>query len=123
MFRMSETRLARNIMYRTKNIIGAICALALSLTSFIAAFGQQPSVIGRTYKESKPASEPSPQRPRGAPNVIYLGLDRVGYAPRGSYGSEIQTPNLDRLAANGLRYTNFHTTALCSPSRAALLTG
>jgi arylsulfatase len=110
-------------MYRTKNIIGAICALALSLTAFIAALGQQPRVIGRTYKESKPAWEPSPQAPRGAPNVIYLVLDDVGYAQLGSYGSEIQTPNLDRLAANGLRYTNFHTTALCSPSRAALLTG
>jgi arylsulfatase len=110
-------------MNRTKNIIGAICALALSLAAFIAALGQQPRVIGRTYKESKPAWEPSPQAPRGAPNVIYLVLDDVGYAQLGCYGSEIQTPNLDRLAANGLRYTNFHTTALCSPSRAALLTG
>jgi arylsulfatase len=50
-------------------------------------------------------------------------LDDVGYAQLGCYGSEIQAPNLDWLAANGLRYTNFHTTALCSPSRAALLTG
>jgi arylsulfatase len=110
-------------MNRTKNIIRIICALALSLTAFSPASGQQPRVIGRTYKESKPTWEPLPQAPRGAPNVIYLVLDDVGYAQLGSYGSEIQTPNLDRLAANGLRYTNFHTTALCSPSRAALLTG
>lgn len=110
-------------MNRTKKITRIIGVLALSLTAFSAAFGQQPRVIGRTYKESKPAWEPLPQAPRGAPNVIYLVLDDVGYAQLGCYGSEIQTPNLDRLAANGLRYTNFHTTALCSPSRAALLTG
>jgi len=79
--------------------------------------------IGRTYKDSKPAWELPPQAPKGAPNVIYLVLDDVGYAQLGCYGSEIQTPNLDRLAAGGLRYTNFHTTSLCSPSRACLLTG
>jgi arylsulfatase len=110
-------------MSPTKKITLIICALSLSLMAFTAALGQQPRVIGRTYKESKPAWEPAPQAPRGAPNVIYLVLDDVGYAQLGCYGSEIQTPNLDRLAANGLRYTNFHTTALCSPSRAALLTG
>ena len=81
-------------MNQTKNIIRIICALALSLTALIAALGQQPRVIGRTYKESKPAWEPSPQAPRGAPNVIYLVLDDVGYAQLGCYGSEIQTPNL-----------------------------
>jgi arylsulfatase len=84
---------------------------------------QQQGVIGRTYKESKPAWEPPVQAPAGAPNVIYLVLDDVGFAQLGCYGSEIKTPNLDKLAAGGLRYTNFHTTALCSPSRAALLTG
>jgi len=60
---------------------------------------------------------------QGLANVIYLVLDDVGYAQLGCYGSEIQTPNLDRIAAGGLRYTNFHTTSLCSPSRACLLTG
>src|SRR5262245_52147127 len=79
--------------------------------------------IGRSYKDSKPFWELPPQAPRGAPNVIYLVLDDVGYAQLGCYGSEIQTPNIDRLAAGGLRYTNFHTTSLCSPTRAALLTG
>jgi arylsulfatase len=102
-----------------KNIFCLVVLLAFSC----AAFAQQDRVIGRTYKESKPAWEPLPQAPAGAPNVIYLVLDDVGYAQLGSYGSEINTPNLDKLAANGLRYTNFHTTALCSPSRAALLTG
>lgn len=60
------------------------------------------------------------QTPRSAPNVIYLVLDDVGFADLGCYGSEIKTPNIDRLAANGLRYNNFHTTALCSPTRATL---
>jgi arylsulfatase A-like enzyme len=84
---------------------------------------QRGGVVGRTYKDSKPSWELPPQAPKGAPNVIYLVLDDVGYAQLGCYGSEIQTPNLDRLAAGGLRYSNFHTTSLCSPSRACLLTG
>ena len=79
--------------------------------------------IGRSYRESKPSWELPAQPPKSAPNVIYLVLDDVGFAQLGCYGSEIQTPNIDRLAAGGLRYTNFHTTSLCSPSRAALLTG
>jgi arylsulfatase A-like enzyme len=83
---------------------------------------QRPN-IGRSYKDSKPAWELPPQAPKGAPNVIYLVLDDVGYAQLGCFGSQIQTPNIDKIAAGGLRYTNFHTTSLCSPSRACLLTG
>jgi len=66
-----------------------------------------------------------PERPdlSGLPNVVYIVLDDVGFAQFGCYGSSIDTPNMDRLAANGLRYTNYHTTTLCSPSRACLLTG
>ncbi len=80
-------------------------------------------VIGRSYHESTP-SWPEPARaPAGAPNVVFVVLDDVGFADLGCYGSEIETPNMDRLAANGLRYTGFHTTAMCSPTRAALLTG
>ena len=100
-----------------------ILAFVLASVSAFTALAQQPGVIGRTYKESKPAWETATTAPPGAPNVIYLVLDDVGFAHLGCYGSEIKTPNLDRLATNGLRYTNFHTTALCSPSRAALLTG
>ena len=62
-------------------------------------------------------------RAEGAPNVVVVLLDDVGYAQFGCYGSTISTPTFDRLAANGLRYSNFHTTALCSPTRACLLTG
>ena len=107
-------------MNHIKSAIGTIAILAFSL---VASFAQPPGIAGRTWKESKPAWESLPQAPQGAPNVIYLVLDDVGFAQLGCYGSQIQTPNLDKLAANGLRYNNFHTTALCSPSRAALLTG
>ena len=81
-------------------------------------------VIGRTLAESEPWW-PDPVTPRrdDAPNVVVILLDDTGFAHFGCYGSTIETPNIDRLAANGLRYTNFHTTALCSPTRACLLTG
>jgi arylsulfatase len=82
-------------------------------------------VIGRTFDDSTPWWPPLPQPPLGAesPNVVIVLLDDVGYAQFGCYGSDIATPTFDRLAADGLRYSNFHTTALCSPTRAALLTG
>jgi arylsulfatase len=81
-----------------------------------------PGVIGRTYRDSVPAW-PEPPAGLGQPNVVVVVLDDTGFAHLGCYGSELATPHIDRLAAGGLRYTNFHTTALCSPSRAALLTG
>jgi arylsulfatase len=99
-----------------------LCSV-IALTFALTTYAQQPGTTGRTWRESRAAWEPLPKAPPGAPNVIYLVLDDVGFAQLGCYGSEIQTPNLDKLAANGLRYNNFHTTALCSPSRAALLTG
>ena len=80
-------------------------------------------VVGRTLETSTPWWPPFPSAPDGAPNVVMVLLDDVGYAQFGCYGSDIATPTFDRLAANGLRYSNFHTTALCSPTRAALLTG
>jgi len=81
--------------------------------------------IGENYKDSTPDWKPALPltAPEGAPNVIVIVLDDVGYGHLGCYGGPIDTPNLDKLAAGGLRYTNFHTTALCSPSRGALLTG
>ncbi len=79
--------------------------------------------IGRYHWESEPWWPEEPRPPAGAPNVLLVVLDDVGFAQLGCYGSDIDTPNLDALAANGLRYTNFHTTALCSPTRACVLTG
>jgi arylsulfatase len=82
-----------------------------------------PGVIGRTFDVSSPAW-PQPVRARkGAPNVLFIILDDTGYGQLGCYGSPIRTPNLDRLAAGGLRYANMHTTALCSPTRSCVLTG
>jgi arylsulfatase A-like enzyme len=79
--------------------------------------------IGRTHLDSEPWFEPKPKPAPGSPNIIFVVLDDVGYADLGCYGSEIRTPNMDGLAARGLRYSNFHTTTLCSPTRACLLTG
>ncbi|WP_254663243.1 sulfatase-like hydrolase/transferase [Haladaptatus sp. W1] len=79
--------------------------------------------IGRTYDESE-AWWPEPTRaPEDAPNVLMIVLDDVGFGQIGCYGGLIDTPNIDRLAENGLQYNNFHTTALCAPTRSCLLTG
>jgi arylsulfatase A-like enzyme len=79
--------------------------------------------IGRSIHESTPAWTPPPEAPENAPNVVFVVLDDVGYGQVGCYGGLCETPNLDRLAARGIRFGNFHTTALCSPTRACLLTG
>ncbi len=64
-----------------------------------------------------------PKAPDGAPNVLYIVLDDVGYSAMSCYGGPIETPNIDRIASKGVRYTQWHTTALCSPTRSCLLTG
>ena len=79
--------------------------------------------IGRTHQDSTPWWPEIPTPREGSPNVLVILLDDTGFAHFGCYGSTIATPNVDRLATAGLRYTNFHTTALCSPTRACLLTG
>lgn len=79
--------------------------------------------IRETYKESAPEKLKLITPPGGAPNVLLILLDDAGYGQTGTFGGLIPTPTLDRLAAGGLRYTRFHVTALCSPTRAALLTG
>jgi arylsulfatase A-like enzyme len=79
--------------------------------------------IGRTYADSQGWWPPLGGAPDGAPNVVVVLLDDVGYAQFGAYGSDIATPTFDRLASEGRRYANYHTTSLCSPTRACLLTG
>ena len=79
--------------------------------------------IGRTLDESEPHFPSSPHPGDNAPNVVLVLVDDTGFAQLGCYGSDIDTPNLDALARNGLQFTNFHVTPLCSPTRAALLTG
>jgi arylsulfatase len=79
--------------------------------------------IGRSYEESEEWWAEPVRPPEDAPNVLILLLDDVGFAQIGSFGGLIETPNIDKLAKNGLRFNNFHTTALCSPSRATLMAG
>ena len=88
--------------------------------------GEAPSfggTIGRTVKDSTPWWPTARKPPAGAPNILVVLFDDVGFSDFGCYGSSIRTPTIDRLAAEGLRYTGFHTTAMCSTTRAALLTG
>lgn len=79
--------------------------------------------VGNTWRESTPYLEPARRPPKEAPNVVIVVLDDVGFAQLGCYGSDIDTPHIDALAAGGRRYNNFHTTSMCSPTRASLLTG
>ena len=73
--------------------------------------------------QSKPWWAPRVVPPKGAPNILLILIDDEGYGAPSTFGGVIPTPTLDRVAASGLRYTNFHTTSLCSPTRAALITG
>ena len=79
--------------------------------------------IGRTVKDSVPDFPKEVRAPKGAPNVLLILTDDVGFGATVPFGGPIPTPTFERLAKNGLRYTQFHTTALCSPTRAALLAG
>src|SRR5262249_11890071 len=109
----------------------AASLLVLANTSF----AQTPSVlprpdyhfqgnVGRTYLDSDKPQFPQPvQAPKGAPNVVLILIDDTGFGQFGTFGGGVPSPTMDRLAAEGLRFNRFHTTALCSPTRAALLTG
>lgn len=79
--------------------------------------------IAKSYEESQEWWPSSPKPPAGTPNVMIILLDDTGFGHLNCFGGLIDTPNIDRLAANGLRYNNFHTTALCSPSRASIMAG
>jgi arylsulfatase A-like enzyme len=81
--------------------------------------------INVDIRDSQPDWAPfePPKAPEGAPNVLYVVLDDVGFSAIGCYGGPVETPNIDRIAQRGVRYTQFHTTALCSPTRSSLLNG
>jgi arylsulfatase A-like enzyme len=82
-------------------------------------------LINVDIRDSKPDWAPfePPKAPDGAPNVVYIVLDDVGFSAMSCYGGPVPTPNIDKIAAEGVRYTQWHTTALCSPTRSCLLTG
>jgi len=79
--------------------------------------------IGKTVAESTPDWPVRAKAPKGAPNIVWIVIDDIGFGHISSFGGPIDTPNIDRLARGGLSYTNFHVTSLCSPTRAALLSG
>lgn len=79
--------------------------------------------IGKTFAESTPYWKPETRPRPGAPNIMIILLDDLGFAEMGCFGSEIKTPNMDRLAENGLRFNNYTTVPMCAPARAALFTG
>jgi arylsulfatase A-like enzyme len=91
-----------------------------SLPNLPGRFG---GVIKQTAPQSTPYWQPQVVPPKDAPNILLIITDDVGFAAPSTFGGVIPTPALDRIAADGLRYTQFHTTALCSPTRAALITG
>lgn len=111
-----------------KNLLAMLVVIGcFFLTSAFAAktkavdgFG---GVIAKKYSDSKEWWAEDKRPPKDAPNVIVFLLDDVGFSQVASFGGLIKTPNIDKLAANGLRFNNFHTTALCSPSRASLMAG
>lgn len=95
-------------------------AASVALPKLVPPFAGK---IGTTWQQSTPDYPKALTAPQGAPNVLLILTDDTGFGHAATFGGAAATPTLDRLAANGLRYNRFHTTALCSPSRAALLTG
>lgn len=115
-------------MNRLKFHIGA-AALAFTVISspIIASTpvrGDRAGEVGRTVKDAPPPAWPkSPEAPRDAPNILLIMTDDVGFGASSTFGGPIPTPTFDALASRGLRYTRYHNSAMCSPTRAALLTG
>jgi arylsulfatase A-like enzyme len=124
-------------MGRCSEFLAGVCLAALMTSAAgAAAAGPERSgvpatdadakqkVYGRTAAESSPPSWPSlPVAPKGAPNVLVILTDDVGFGASSAFGGPIPTPTLDALAQSGARYNTFNTTAICSPTRASLLTG
>ncbi len=107
-----------------KKILSLLIILCFMTSSLFSETQQEfQGKISKKYEDSVEWWPEDPRPPEGAPNVIIFLLDDTGFAQIGSFGGLIDTPNIDRLAKNGLRFNNFHTTALCSPSRASLMAG
>ncbi len=100
----------------------AVSTATAQMDDSVQKYGQEfKGKISRTYAESQEWYPEAKKAKPGTPNVLIILLDDVGYSQIGCYGGLIQTPNIDAMAADGLRYNNFQTTALCSPSRASLM--
>jgi arylsulfatase A-like enzyme len=101
-------------------LLGSASVLAQSTAEYARQFK---GVVGKTTADSKEAWPQNPKAPQGAPNVVWILIDDVGFGASTTFGGSISTPVLDSLAGQGLRFTNFHTCAISAPTRAALLTG
>jgi arylsulfatase A-like enzyme len=110
---------------KTMKMLISALVVASGTQATLKAQTAQPyqGTIGRTLAESKEWWPEPAKAPAGDPNVVWILIDDVGYGAAGSFGGLINTPTFDNLSNNGLRYTNFHTTAICAPTRSALLTG
>ncbi len=109
-----------------KSIKIVIVLVSLVIATTVSAQEKVPEwkgKIAKKYEDSVEYWAPKKRPPKGAPNVVIFLLDDTGFGQIGSFGGLVSTPNIDKLAAGGLRYNNFHTTALCSPSRATLMAG
>ena len=134
MFRFHPPRLilVLGVLLGSGNLAGSAVSPALAQPPAAGPSGSSlprpdfkfPGTVGRTYKTSDPPQFPQPVKaPAGAPNVVLILLDDSGFGQYSTFGGGIPAPTLDKLAAEGLKYNRFHTTALCSPTRAALITG
>ena len=110
---------ARTALSRTLNTLFLISAVGLAQAQ---ESGSAP-IVAKTYAQSREGTAPGLTIAKGAPNIVWILLDDVGFGASSAFGGLVQTPTIDSLANAGLRYTNFHTTGVCSPTRAALLTG
>jgi arylsulfatase A-like enzyme len=118
-----------NVFIQNRRNRIVIIGLSLLFTNTIVATAQYYPVqpykgkIGKILADTKQAWPDRIKAPQGSPNIVWILLDDVGFGAISTFGGLIETPNLDSLANNGLRYTNAHTTAICAPTRTALLTG
>ncbi|MEZ6035515.1 MAG: arylsulfatase [Planctomycetaceae bacterium] len=118
------------MVFRLVTHIGVILGAVFLVTNSASAQSQIPKPdpafqgkIGETFDKSTPSYPQPVKAAKGSPNVLLILLDDVGFGMCSTFGGPVDTPNLDKLAKNGLTYNRFHTTALCSPTRAALLAG
>jgi hypothetical protein len=121
--------LQRDKSEESKNVIRSLLAIvSIALTAAFAIPGRAQDVlprpeqpfkghIGRTVEESTKDFPQEVKAPKSAPNVLLILTDDVGFGASSTFGGPVPTPTMDRLAQEGLRYTQFHTTALCSPTR------
>ena len=116
--------ISRMLLLVTFMLSVAGCDMQPDADGDFAKYGQEfGGTIAKSYDESEEWWPSTPKPPAGTPNVVIFLLDDTGFGHLSSFGGLIETPNIDRLAENGLRYNNFHTTALCSPSRATIMAG